>query len=74
MMSSEWELYVTAKILTFNKFQTFEGSAFLLILEKKTAHSQALKAKRKSYSYCSKVLRIIILRLITYLFFKYKTP
>ena len=66
MMSSEWELYVKAKVLTFNKLlTTFEGSAFLLILEKKTAYLQALKAKRNSYSYCSRVLRINILRLIT---------
>ena len=27
-MSNQWELYVTAKLLTFNNFQTYEGSQY----------------------------------------------
>ena len=78
MMSSEWELYVAAKLLT--NLKHLKGfSTFLLIFNKKQLTHKISKEKRIAIASVveldnlSSNLRIIILRLITNLIFKYKS-
>ena len=77
MTSSEWELYVAAKLLT--NFKHLKGvSTFLLILDKKRLTDNISKERRIAISSVvgldnlSSNLRIIILGLITKFIFKYK--
>ena len=76
--SSEWELYVPAMLLT-NFKHLKEVSTFLLILDKKQFTYKISKEKRiiiasaVGLDHLSSNLRIIILRLITKLIFKYKS-
>ena len=78
-MSSELELYIAAKLLT--NFKHLKGvSTLLLILEKKTTYHKISKERIIAVTSVVKLdnlssnLRIIILRLITYLIFKYMSP
>ena len=79
MTSSEWELYVAAKLLT--NFKHLKGvSTFLLILDKKQLTYKISKERRIAIASVvgldnlTSNLRITILRLITKLIFKYKSP
>ena len=79
MMSSEWELYMGAKLLTNVKH--LKGvSTFLPILDRKRFTYKISKERRIAIASVvgldnlSSNLRIIILRLITKLIFKYKSP
>ena len=78
-MSSELELYMAAKLLT--NFKHLKGvSTLLLILEKKTTYHKISKERIIAITSVVKLdnlssnLRIIILRLITYLIFKCMSP
>ena len=79
MTSSEWELYVAAKLLT--NFKHLKGfSTFLLVLDKKTAYHEVSKERRIAIASVvgldnlSSNIWIIILLLITKVIFKYKSP
>ena len=79
MKSSEWELYVAAKLLT--NFKHLKGvSTLLLILDKKQLTYKISKertiaiASVVGFDNLSSNLRIIILGLIAKLIFKYKSP
>ena len=79
MASCECELYVAAKFLT--NFKHLKGvNTFLLILNKKQLTYKISKEKRIAIASVigldnlSSSLRIIILRLITKLVLKYKSP
>ena len=78
MASSEWELYVAAKLLT--KFKHLKGvSTFLLILDRKNS---LLKISKERRIFIASVVELdnlsldlqIILPLITKLIFKCKSP
>ena len=79
MTSSEWELYVAAKLLT--NFKHLKGvSTFPLILYKKQLTYKISKERRIAIASVvgldnlSSYLQIIILHLITKLIFKHKSP
>ena len=79
MASSEWELYVVAKLL--KNLNHLKGvSTFLLILDKKQLIYKISKERRIAIASVvgldklSSDLQIIILPLITKLIFKYRFP
>ena len=79
MASSEWELYVVAKLLK-NLNHLKRISTFLLILDKKQLIYKISKERRIAIASVvgldklSSDLQIIILPLITKLIFKYRFP